>query len=231
MGIDRCMCRLDQAGLAHAARAPQQRIVGRQFLGETPSYCREGCRGPRSIPRISSSSTRLTRATGCRKSRFRGPDETIGDRQGVFGQRRRRESRETANRSACPVSAFSASRAVVSCIWNILRIQLPVRALTRANAGGKPTDRGCIEGPTAYIPPKLWLCGHRRYFMPFSRSSRCSLTPAYAQAGGGSEVFISLLPFVLIFRDHVLPSHPASASADEAPSGDDRGDPQGATRW
>ena len=62
LGVDSLVGRLDEGGLAHAARAPKQRIVGGKALGEAPGIFQNWSR-VRSIPRRSESSTRLTLLT------------------------------------------------------------------------------------------------------------------------------------------------------------------------
>ena len=42
--VDRGMHRLDQRALAHAARTPEQRVVGRQAVRRSAACCRAGCR-------------------------------------------------------------------------------------------------------------------------------------------------------------------------------------------
>ena len=86
--IDLGMRRLDQRRLAHAARAPQQRVVGRQAAGEALGVLASAASRTRSMPRSSASSTRLTRATGERRARRRA--RRTRRRRRNRGRRRRR---------------------------------------------------------------------------------------------------------------------------------------------
>ena len=62
--IDRRVRRLHQRRLAHAARAPEQRVVGRQAAWRSARYCPSARRARGRCPRSSAMSTRLTLGTG-----------------------------------------------------------------------------------------------------------------------------------------------------------------------
>ena len=84
--IDRGMGGLDQRRLAHAARAPQQRVVGGQAAAKRSVFSIRMSR-MRSMPLRSDMSTRLTRGTGASLRRIGIPDEGVGD--GEIGRFRR----------------------------------------------------------------------------------------------------------------------------------------------
>jgi hypothetical protein len=103
VAVDGGVGRLHQRGLAHAARAPQQRVVGRQALGEAAVFSISVSRA-RSMPRSSTISTRFTRGRG-QPWPLRVPDKGVGG-----GEVGRLRGRAGASRSSAAAIRCSASR-------------------------------------------------------------------------------------------------------------------------
>ena len=98
------MHRLDQRAFAHAARAPQQRIVGGQPVGET---ARVGEQGVALIfDRLEQRRAMLaTWATGDQPAQVRLPDKGVA----FFGQRCRAGPAGASRSSAAAIRARAAS--------------------------------------------------------------------------------------------------------------------------
>ena len=109
--VDRGVRGLDQRGLAHAARAPQQRVVGRQAAREALGVLDRRSR-TRSMPLSSAMSTRLTRGTGA--SRRPSGCQTKASAAVEVGRRgrRRREPLERRRRCAPGIRGSRAAAAV-----------------------------------------------------------------------------------------------------------------------
>lgn len=77
IGVDRGMHRLDERGLAHAARTPQQHVVGGQGGGETPRVVEQDVAhavdGADQLDVDAVDARHRLQFAG-----FRGPDETVG---------------------------------------------------------------------------------------------------------------------------------------------------------
>ncbi len=105
---------LHQRGLAHAARAPKQRVVGGQALWQSARYFPSARRALRSMPLSSDISTRL-----------RGPRLPAGCRRYARHRHRRRRN------PAAPPGAAPAARARWRCARAHRPLGLPARICQR----------------------------------------------------------------------------------------------------
>ena len=97
--VDRGVHRLDQRALAHAARAPQQHVVGRQPAREPPGVLQQDVAHPVDAAQAAPIATRLT-SRPAPAGPVGVPDEGVGGRR---DRRRRGGGREPLERLGDPV--------------------------------------------------------------------------------------------------------------------------------
>ena len=214
--VDEMMRGLDERALAHAARAPQQRVVGGQPLGEALGILDQDV--ARQIDALAggSISTRLTLATGSSRRVGRMPDE------GVAARRDRRAAAAAAPAAPAPRRCGSSGRQV-RCS-EVIGMARSIAAALGASAGKAPIHLVAMAGSAA-----IYRC---------TRTGRPTCSgeipdvhhPAFAQAAGapGTGDFIGMiLPLVMIMVVfYFLLIRPQQRKVEGTPGTDQQGQPR-----
>ena len=237
---------LDQRGLAHAARAPEQDVVGRQPARRSARCSRCRVSRARSMPFSSTMSTRFTVGTGA--SRGGAGCQTkasaaVKSRLAAGGGRKAlQRSRRCASRSAVTVGR----RAVA---WARLMGSIPetlgMRALARrriAMLTPVPVAADCFQRQASrderrqfafrrnagYSPrhfsgrPSPWRMRRRATSLRRDPSDHPCLCPEPPAPAGGDDMFVQLVPFVLIFIIMYFLIIRPQQKQRQGPSGDDQ---------
>ena len=139
VGVDAGMRGLDQRGLAHAARAPQQRVVGGQAVGEALGILDQDVAHP--VDALEQAEIDPVDARHRRQPPVRVPDEGVGGAEGIG---RRRPARPPTGAPAMASSA-SAIRSAVPSFGGAAAGRF-VAALCGLRAGGLGLARALFSG-------------------------------------------------------------------------------------